>query len=185
MLGVVGKEVKTYTCDNFPTPNASRVLLLICEGLNYNLGFDLAMLSDQTIYQLKDFRGAGLNSVKWLYEYYALHAIPAGHNSEKPKDTISEAPKPKQVALFGLEIKPFCIFTVDGVTYLFIEGFIVPFHKILRFSQFDDGMLKLDYILSESVSNPVENCLNCTIDMELIDGEEKDKFISLFKIFNV
>jgi hypothetical protein len=134
-----------------------------------------------TIIQIIKKKDLGINSAKWIYEHYASHATPVESKMEKPNQVDPSN-----------KIKEFCMFKVDGVTYLKYHCRIIPFSDIQAFEFYDEenrllqkkegeipDILSIAY-KSKDMDDPIKYLFISEIE---VDDVELQKLIDIFNTY--
>jgi hypothetical protein len=145
----------------------------------------LIELGKLKIKEIPEFINFGQKSVQWLHEYYASHANPVESKMEKPAqvDPLNK-------------IKRFCVFKVDGVTYLKYNYRIIPFSDILELNFFDEENRQVQSLLQKQegkfpvilaitykTKDEAEPIKRLNITEREVDDVELQKLIDIFNTY--
>jgi hypothetical protein len=151
--------------------------------------------SDKTILDLANFSiaelskidGIGKIGLKFLYELYAAQAtFNSGVVSPSKKSILN-------YDTFVSKTKEFCIFKVDGITYLKVLGDIIPFTSIVEIDDIQCGnntlLFEISYISRckfKTVDDIVVNIgdhITTVVDTDYLTKGEVIKLIELFNSY--
>jgi hypothetical protein len=121
------------TCDpqKFPhSTNSRKAISSACKFLNTSPPFSISRLSAMHLQNTVDnMSRTGIVAARWLYELYALHATPFTEEVVDTKEAETQVLS-EMINSFKEKTGYFCVFKVDGVTYVKVKDCIIPFGSI-------------------------------------------------------
>lgn len=143
----------------------------------------LIELGKLKIKEIPEFINFGQKSVQWLHEYYASHATPVDSSMEKQVDPSTK-------------IKQFCVFKLDGATYLKYRYRITPFSDIIELHFFGEDNRQMQSLLQKQegkfpvilsitykTKDEAEPIKRLNITESEVDDVELQKLIDIFNTY--